>query len=194
MKRKGLILLTTIVVSTLLIGIYVTAKQPTVWDYYAYGDILDYQGGPSAEIKSGFWNLKVSGKKVLLNYYYLEENLDADIEGSPEFSVDIFESSVVGNPFFISEDDVEMKLYIFAEFKVKKTWATFDGTYEPKTWHTYRMLIIDFDDGLVLFDSYPPDPFADQSGYEPEPIVVPDDPGTYDWDIEGTLIGYNYPL
>jgi hypothetical protein len=179
-------------VSTLLIGIYVTAKQPTIWDYYAYGDILDYQEAPSAEIKSGFWNLKVSGKKVWLNAYYLEKNLDENIEDSPDNSVDTFEWSVVGKPFFIYVD--EPKLYVFTKLEVKKSWATFDGTYEPMTWHTYRMLIIDFDSELVLFDSYPPDPFSDpQPGSEPEPPVVVSEPWTYDWDIEATLIGSDYP-
>jgi len=57
------------------------------------------------------------------------------------------------------------------------------------------MLIIDFDDGLVIFDGYPADPFSDPPpGSEPEPPVVDGEPWTYDWDIEGTLLGYNYPL
>ena len=196
MKRKGLILLTTIVVSTLLIGIYVTAKQPTNWEYYAYGDILNYQNAPSAEIKSGFWNLKVSGKDVYLNVYYLEENLDEEVEGSPENSVDTFEWSIVGKPFFIDVDVGQQKLYVFAKFEVKKTWATFDGIYHPKTWKTYRMLIIDFDTpARVLFDTYPPDPFSDPpDGSDEEPELVIGQPGTYDWDIDATLIGSNYPL
>jgi hypothetical protein len=193
MKRKGLIFLATIVVSTIIIGIYVTAKQPTSWDYYAYGGILDYQDAPSAEIKSGFWSLKISGKKIWLTQYYLEENLDDGVENSPESSVDIFEKSIVGDPIFFFEDEAEKKLYLFAEWKVKKTWATFDGTYQPVTWHSYRMLIIDFDDGIVLFDGYPPDPFSDPPlGSEEEPPVNPAEPWTYDWDIEGTLLGYNW--
>ena len=196
MKRKGLIVLATIVVSSLAAAIYVTAKQPADWEYYAYGEILDYQDAPSAEIKSGFWNLKVSGKKIWLNAYYLEENLDPEIEGSPFGSVDIFEWSMLGNPMMMYEDGD--KLYIFAQLQVKKSWATFDGTYEPKNWKTWRMLIIDFSTEEVLFDSYPPDPFSDpqpgdpQEPYPPEP-AVPEEPWTYDWDVEGTLVEYLYP-
>ena len=142
MKRKGILILATIIVSTFLIGIYVIAKQPTSWDYYVYGGILDYQDAPSAEIQSGFWNLKISGKKVWLNLYYLEENLDEDIEASPDNSVDIMDWSIVGNPLFMYEDEVEEKLYLFAEWKVKKTWATSVGTYQPVTWHTLSLIHI----------------------------------------------------
>jgi hypothetical protein len=194
MKRKGLLILTTIIVSAVFLSIYTIAKQPSNWEYYAYGHITNYQEAYSAEIKSGFWNLKVLGKEVWLNIYYLEKNLDSDVENSPEDSTDMFEMSVNGKPFFIYEDVGLGKLYVFAKFQVKKTWATFDGTYEPKTWHTYRMLIIDFNEPRVLFDGYPPDSFSDPPpGSEPEPPVDPDEPWTYDWDIEGTLEGYNYP-
>jgi hypothetical protein len=195
MKKKAFLSLASIATITFIMAITVTANQPTDWDYYAYGDIVDYQDTNSAEIKSGFWNLKVSGEKVWLYMYYLEENIEPDVENSPKFSVDIFEWSILGKPMFYFEDDVEKKLWILVQFQVKKTWATFYGTYEPNTWETWRMLIIDFDDELVLFDRFPSDPFSEPyTGIDTEPTVVPGDPETYDWDIEGTLIEYSYPF
>ena len=112
---------------------------------------------------------------------------------SPDHSVDIFEFTFLGTKPIMMYDDVELKkLYIIAPLQIKKQWAKSDGTYESKTWKTWRALVIDFDNNQVLIDSFPADEFSDPPYPPEEPAVDPSKPWTYDWDIEGKIINADY--
>lgn len=186
MKKKAILILTAILALVVIAGISVSA-QGGGWEYYACGTIDGYEAVESAEINPpGFWNLKVQGKQIWLDVYNLETNLDADIEGSPEGSIDIFEYSMTGKPMVFSED--EGKLEIFAVMRVTKTWAQFDGTYKSASWKTWLWFTFDFDAGTVHIDGWP--------GEEEEGDILgtydPENPDTWDWDRYGTITAYDY--
>jgi hypothetical protein len=198
MKKKQVLLFAIITASVLFTT--VIAKQPTDWEQYAYGTITEYDEAYSSEIVTGFWKLKVQDKKVWFEVNYMEKNLIEAEEGSPEDSVDTFEMTITGaKPFAMWTDEGEGQLYIFAKLQVKKTWATPDGTYESKTWYAGRFIIFDFDDPdpWMLMDGWPPDPRSNPEPGDPveNPIdfpVIPGEPWTYDWDINGEIIDSDY--
>ena len=187
MKKKAILILTAILAILVIAGISVFAQGGSDWEYYACGTIDGYEAVESAEIDPpGFWNLKVQGKKIWLDVYNLETNLIADIEGSPEGSVDILEYSMTGKPMvFIESED---KLEIFAVMRVTKSWAQFDGTYKQASWKTWLWFTFDFDAGTVYIDGWP--------GEEDEGDILgeydPEDPDTWDWDRYGTITAYDY--
>ena len=184
--KKSILPLLLIVISIFCMS-SVIAKQPVDWEGYAYGTITNYDDAPSASIVSGFWNLKILDDKVWLNVYYIEKNTIGSEENSPDSSIDLFEITLIGKPMAMYTDDND-RLHIFAQIQIKKMWATYDGTYEPKMVKTWNDFIFDFDEGWVLIDGYPPDSRGDPpSYYPPEDTVVSGEPWTYDWDINGII-------
>ena len=102
-----------------LVGLYVRAQSG--WEYYAYGTITGYEAAANSHIADGFWNLKVTNNKIILDMYYMEINDIETVENSPEGSADIFHFSITGKPMmFIESAD---KLEIFAVMRVEKDWA-----------------------------------------------------------------------
>jgi len=185
MKRELLLVMSAILLITIVSGIAISA-QGNGWEYYACGTVDGYEDAPSASIDTpGFWNLKVQGDKIWLDVRYLETNVMSGMEGSPEGSVDILESSMTGKPMvFIESED---KLEIFAVMRITKTWAQFDDTYKPQSWKTWIWFTFDFDAMTVHMDGYPGE------AIEPPGPADPNDIDTYDWDRYGTITAYSYP-
>lgn len=181
-NSKILILAAIIVVFT-TIGLTM-AKQTTLWEHYAYGTIDTYTEVYSSEVVNGYWNLKITEGKIHFNYGWLELNLDEEIEDSPMGSIDELSFTNIAQPMYYNYDEDENTLYMFLQVQVNKEWAMFDGTYTHRTWKTWEFVTIDFDDWTIHFDSYPPE--------GSEPIVVPSDPETWDWDKEGTILNSDY--
>jgi hypothetical protein len=181
--KKTLIPLVIAIAVFMTVG-FTLAKQPAVWENYAYGTIDTYTAAYSAEMVNGYWNLKITDGKIHFNYGWLELNLDEDIENSPAGSVDELSFTNIGPPMYYEYDEGENVLYMFLQIQVNKEWAMFDGSYSHKTWKSWQFVIIDFDAGTILIDAYPPE--------GEEPPVIPSDPDTWDWDKEGTVLGGDY--
>ncbi|MBD3204944.1 hypothetical protein GF319_01210 [Candidatus Bathyarchaeota archaeon] len=178
--RKNFLLL---IFASLVLSVgTILAKQQTEWTHYAYGTLDNYdEVEASAEVVSGFWNLKVLGDKVWFNGYYLEKNLDQR-EDEPIGSTDIFEWEMDGKPRMSWDEN---NLTIEGNMKITKTAAMHDGTYKQTTTIITQTLIFNFDEGEFLRDTYPPDP-EDPDIYGEPP------PWWQDWDLRGTLIDHNW--
>jgi hypothetical protein len=180
--KKNLIVLTFVLITFTTIGVSL-AKQQVEWTYYAYGTLDNYhQEDGSAEVVSGIWNLKVLGDRVWFNGYYLEKNMD-DREDEPVGSIDIFEWELDGKPTMYFEGDV---LVIIGNMKTTKTVAMHDGTYKVTTGVLEQTLEFDFSENTFLRDVFPPEP-EDPAIYGPPP------PWWQDWDMDGTILYYDWP-
>ena len=178
MKKRSGLFMACLLLPSVLLAISVTAKQETPWENYAYGTLEKYDDAWSARVVHGFWNLKVTGEKVWFNGYYLEENLDADVEGSPVGSTDVFEWILHGKPIMMMR--VGDTLYIAAKVLIKKSWAQFDGTYTSRSIETWQVLAFDFSECEFLRDVYPPDPEVD-----PPPLWQ-------DFDVRGKITAHSF--
>lgn len=181
--KKASILVVVVLMALTTLGITM-AKQPVTWENYAYGTIDTYTAAYSAEVVNGYWNLKITDDRIHFHYGWLELNLDEDYESSPVGSVDELTFTNVGTPMIFEYDDENNKLEMFLQIQVMKEWAMFDGWYSHKTWKTWQYVTIDFDAMTIHIDAYPPE------GGEPD--VDPNNPDTWDWDKEGTVIASDY--
>lgn len=148
MRRKSVLIMTCILIASSITILAVTAKHYTDWENYAYGTLEQYRGEPdlSAAIEDGIWILKVKDGKVWFYACYQEKNIDSEVEGGPEGSVDILEFSLIGTPIYMGYVDNEEpydepeSFCVMAQLQVKKMQAQFDGTYTQKTWKTWNLI------------------------------------------------------
>jgi hypothetical protein len=144
-------------------------------DHYA-----DWLDDPSAVIVGGSWNVKVKDGVACFSGYYRELNLDAEVEHSPEGTVDHFRLSMVTDDYWLEGDTLVMRGEMHVD---KKMWIIED---DPDPW-------------VVPPGKAPQDWIEDFIVAYPTVVRVDPSEMTYDYWDDGvntygtTLTYHNYP-
>ena len=172
MSKKTIIILSLLLMLSTLPVLPASAKKGQY--YIARGTIDSYVDAWSAEVKQGWWSVRVIEGNIEYSGFYQERNLAEYPENSPVGSIDFFWQTFTVEGYTLDGDELEF----WGTLHIKKLWCKLDGTREILTWDTYPVKIT-IDSDSYFLDSPP-------EGPGPDPIY------NEDWDRTGTTRSIRY--